>query len=66
MGRSRTREADVINHEAEGRLRDVRLQWCHDREVEVLSGHTLSGPYPTITASPRGGVESNRRGMTSP
>jgi hypothetical protein len=46
--------------------RDVRLQWCHDREVEVLSGHTLSGPYPTITASPQGEVESNRRGVTSP
>jgi hypothetical protein len=30
----------------------VRLQWRYDREVEVLSRHTLSGLYPTITASP--------------
>jgi len=44
----------------------VRLQWRHDREVEILSGQTLSGPYSTITASPRGEVGSNRRGVTSP
>jgi hypothetical protein len=44
----------------------VRLQWRHDREVEVLSRHTLSGLYPTITASSRGDVGSNHWGVTSP
>ena len=40
----------------------VRLQWRHDREVEVLSRHTLSSLYPMITASLRGGVGSNQTG----
>jgi hypothetical protein len=31
------------------------------RGVEVPSRHTLSGLKPTVTASPRGGVGSNRR-----
>ena len=45
---------------------EVRLQWRHDREVEVLSRQTLSGLYPTITASLRGDVGSNHWGVTSP
>jgi len=48
------------------RAAGVRLQWRHDREVEVLSRQTLSGLYPTITASLRSGVGSNRRRMVGP
>jgi hypothetical protein len=29
--------------------------------VGVPVGHALSGPKPNVTASPRGGVESNGR-----
>jgi hypothetical protein len=39
----------------------VRLKANIDRAVEVRSGHTLSGPKPNVTASPRGGVGSNGR-----
>ncbi len=38
-----------------------RLQWCHGRRSGP-SAATLSGPYPTMTASPRGEVESNEQG----
>jgi hypothetical protein len=44
----------------------VRLKAHFIREVEVLSGHTLSGPYPTVTAPARAGVESNRRRKSRP
>jgi hypothetical protein len=39
----------------------VRLKAWVIGEVEVLFRYTLSGLKPTVTASPRGGVGSNRR-----
>src|SRR6266481_4023238 len=39
----------------------VRLKAYSNREVKVLFRHTLSGLKPNETASPRGGVGSNRR-----
>ena len=44
----------------------VRPRGCSVREVKVLFRHTLSGLKSNVTASPRGGVESNRRRVTSP
>ena len=38
----------------------------HASEVKVLLKLNLSGLYPTVTASPRGGVGSNGRGTGSP
>jgi hypothetical protein len=34
--------------------------------VKVLLKLNLSGLYPTVTASPQGGVESNGRGTDGP
>jgi len=39
---------------------------AHNLKVKVLFGQTLSGPEPTVTASPRGGVGSNGRRRSDP
>lgn len=42
-------------------------QWARTcKEVQVLFKSNLSDLYPTVTASPRGGVESNGRGTDGP
>jgi len=44
----------------------VRLQWCEVSAVKVRVGHALSGPKTTVTASPQGGVGSNRSQTVGP
>ena len=55
----------AVLHERAGRPAlpaDVVRPRAHTiRKVQGLPRHTLSGLKPTVTASPRGGVGSNRR-----